>query len=79
MTGPVRDMFTRPSLPTAQPSSEGRPVCWRDLSHDDGNACALCYTADMQQDLLSRSPGCEGCWAGINAAVLYYTYKGRRL
>jgi hypothetical protein len=75
VTGPARDLLTRSGLRTAQPQAAGRPPCWRDLAHDDGQSCALCYTADMQQGLLHKSPGCEGCWAGINAAALYYTYR----
>ncbi len=79
MTAPVRDLFTRPTLRTAMPATDGKPHCWRDRDHDDGNACALAYTPNMHEDLLSRSPGCAGCWAGINAAVLYYQYRERRL
>lgn len=76
MTGPLRDLWHRP---TAQPAASGRPACWRDREHDDGQCCALCYTPQMQQGLLRRSPGCAGCWAGINAAALYYAYREPRL
>ena len=75
MTGPARALLTRSSMQTGQPVSEGRPSCWRDLAHDDGRACALAYTPNMQESLISRSPGCAGCWAGINAAVLYYMFR----
>lgn len=79
MTGPARDPFARTGRPTAQPVSEGVPSCWRGRDDDDGAACALAYTPEMQQHLLSRSSGCEGCWAGVNAAWHYYSLKERRL
>lgn len=79
MTGPVRDLFKRATLRTGEPAPEGRPECWRDRESDNGKACALTYTPKMQQDLLKRSPGCAGCWAGINSAALYYQYKGCKL
>ncbi len=79
MTGPVRELLTVSTLRTAQPVPKGRPPCWRARDHDDGNACALAYTPKMQEDLIAKSPGCEACWAGVNAAALYYQYKERRL
>lgn len=74
MTGPARSLLTRSTLRTGHPVPAGRPDCWRDHAADDGAACALCYTISMQQDLLSKSPGCCGCWAGVNAAALYYQF-----
>lgn len=71
MTGPARILWDR--RPTAQPSSDGVPACYRDLADEpDGSMCALAYAPETQQDLLRRSPGCERCQAGCNAAALFW-------
>jgi hypothetical protein len=75
MTGPARELLMEPTLRTGQPTPKGRPVCWRPRECDDNAACALAYTPRMQADLLQKSPGCEGCFAGINAAALYYQFR----
>jgi hypothetical protein len=72
MTGPYR--LTRP---TAQPSSTGIPGCYRTDADDDGAACALCYSPDMQQTLLREFPTCTSCRAGQWAAKIYYADRVR--
>lgn len=67
MTGPYR--LTRS---TGQPSATGIPLCYRADGDDDGAACALCYSPDMQQKLLREFPTCTGCVAGQWAAKLFY-------
>lgn len=72
MTGPYRL-----SRPTGQPSTVGIPLCYRTDADDDGTACALAFTPQMQADLLARFPSCSRCRAGMNAAKIYYAQRAR--